>query len=379
MKALFIKKLATISIVLAWSIPALHAADGYPPFSWDTVPTYAHMANRSDDFTSEQLDFLAEHFDFITIEKGQATRKHGSMDKGFAIAAKGIKQRNPNAKVLFYLNSTIKIGGYEANERFPIDGELKSTEGERLTIFGSIPFFDLTQPEVRTWWEDTAHAAVRDLGADGIFIDAINKMNNANRRRVLTPQKIDALNTGILSMLKQTREKIGSSKLMIQNGVPQKADDPAAALLAVNDGAMDEHFVSSTKVNKEQLAADMEAFQKQAKAGKVMVCKTWPGFDWRDKELMGQPRAERSQLARERITFALACFLVVAEPYSYFCYTWGYQGDDTGTFEWYPELDKPLGPPKGDAQRIGWQYTREFAHAAVFVDIETGEARIDWK
>ena len=71
-------------MALALSLPALSADDVYPPFSWDTVPTYAHLANRSADFSPEELDFLAEHFDFIAIEKGQAVRKHGSTEKGFA-------------------------------------------------------------------------------------------------------------------------------------------------------------------------------------------------------------------------------------------------------------------------------------------------------
>ena len=230
---LFMKKLLALSITLAVSLPALSAADGYPSFSWDTVPVYAHLANRSNDFTPEQLDFLAKHFDLIAIEKGHASRKHGGTEKGFAIAAKGIKQRNPKAKVLFYWNSTIKVGGYEAGKSFPSDGGLKSTEGAPFTIFGSNPFYDLTDADVRRWWADTANKAVRELGADGIFIDAVNKMNNANRRKVLTPEKIQALNEGILSMMKETREKIGPTKLMIQNGVPQSPDNISAKLLSV--------------------------------------------------------------------------------------------------------------------------------------------------
>ena len=62
----------------------------------------------------------------------------------------------------------------------------------------------------------------------------------------------------------------------------------------------------------------------------------------------------------------------------YFCYTWGYRETD-GTFDWYPEFDKPLGPPKGEAKRDGWTYRREFEHASVFVDLENMTAKLDWK
>lgn len=94
--------------------------------------------------------------------------------------------------------------------------------------------------------------------------------------------------------------------------------------------------------------------------------------------MMKKPHDELAGLAGARLTFPLACFLVAAEPNCYFCYTWGYREAD-GTFDWYPEFDKPLGPPQGEARRTGWTYQRAFAHAAVFVDLERQTARIDWK
>lgn len=66
------------------------------------------------------------------------------------------------------------------------------------------------------------------------------------------------------------------------------------------------------------------------------------------KDFMHKPRAELLQLARERITFPLACYLVAAETNVYFCYTWGYC-EMHGTVDWYPEFDNPLGPPLGAA------------------------------
>ena len=94
--------------------------------------------------------------------------------------------------------------------------------------------------------------------------------------------------------------------------------------------------------------------------------------------MMQKPHVELARLAKKHITFPLAWFLVAAETNSYFCYTWGYR-EMHGTFDWYPEFDKLLGPPKGEAQRDGWAYRREFKHASVFVDLENMTAKLDGK
>jgi hypothetical protein len=48
------------------------AAAAPPSSSWAHVPVYAHLGKSNGDFTPAELDFLAEHFNFICIEKGQA-------------------------------------------------------------------------------------------------------------------------------------------------------------------------------------------------------------------------------------------------------------------------------------------------------------------
>ena len=50
-----------------------------------------------------------------------------------------------------------------------------------------------------------------------------------------------------------------------------------------------------------------------------------------------------------------------------------------GAFDWYPEFDRPLGPPKGEAKRDDWTYHREFEHASVFVNLDKETAKITWK
>ena len=122
---------------------------------------------------------------------------------------------------------------------------------------------------------------------------------------------------------------------------------------------------------------DILEMQKAGKRGRIVVFKAWSGFTFIDKQMMKKPLAEKREIARKNITFPLAAFLVGAQKHSYFVYNWGYRIEH-GCLEWYPELDKPLGPPAGDMVKNGWKLSREFQHASVSVNLETRKAEIDW-
>ncbi len=340
---------------------------------------YAHVGKASDDFTPQELDFLAKHFDFITIEKGQAAQKHGNTEEGFAAAAREIKQRNPDAKVLFYWNASLESSTarwrYKAIKTFPAGGYLKDSEGEPVLRRKTVSNYDQRRADVRVWWSDVAVTAVQKYGADGIFADAMGDPPVANQKS-LTEETLNDLQAARLAMMEETRRKIGPDKLIVYNGLMRENREK---LLRVTDGAMIEHFGHfSNGSSKEQIAEAILAAQAASREGKIVLIKAWPGFSYREPEMMKKSHDELARLANERITFPLACFLVAAQPNCYLCYTWGYR-EKHGTFDWYPEFDKPLGPPQGDAKRTGWTYQRDFAHASVFVDLETRTARIDWK
>ena len=154
--------------------------------------------------------------------------------------------------------------------------------------------------------------------------------------------------------------------------------------MPVTDGAMVDDFdraanVMEKRQSKEYLANTIKTMTKAAKSGKIVIFKAWPGFTWwSDKELMKKPHAEQYRVAKENITFPLACFLIGAEEYCYYCYTWGWL-PEYGSLDWYPEHDRALGPPKADAVQEGWTFKREFEHASVFVDLERRTAKIDWR
>ena len=144
------------------------------------------------------------------------------------------------------------------------------------------------------------------------------------------------------------------------------------------DGVMIEHFAAFGKDRPADIRADLDTLTLATERGKFAVLKGWPGFNWLDREMMARPRAQLLAQARERVTFPLACFLVAAQPGSFFAYSWGYTADH-GMLEPYAEFSRRLGPPAGAARWDGTKATREFAHASVAVDLATGTARIDWR
>lgn len=367
-----------VSLLLI-ALPTLTANDALPNFSWDRVPVYAHVGKASGDFTDKELDFLAKHFNFITIEKGQAAGKYGNTEEGFTAAAREIKRRNSDAKVLYYWNASLDSStvrwGYKAAKSMPADGYLLDSDGKPVLRRNTVPNYDLRRADVRDWWSDAAATAVREYGADGIFADAMGDPPKYNLR-TLDEQTVVDLRAARLAMMEETRHKIGPDKLIVYNGLMRENREK---LLRVTDGAMIEHFGHFNHgSSKEAIADAIQAVQATGGDGKIVLVKAWPGFSFREEEMMKKPRDELARLATDRITFPLACFLVAAQPNCYFCYTWGYR-EKLGTFQWYPEFDQPLGPPQGEANHKEWTYQRDFEHASVFVNLEARTARIDWK
>ena len=190
------------------------------------------------------------------------------------------------------------------------------------------------------------------------------------------------MDKAMFSMLKDARKKMGPDKLIIFNplhGYEEGRSPLGKEYLRVTDGAMVDDFDRLRVQSKEYMANTMKTMQKAAKDGKIIIFKGWPRFlrARRAGKMKKTPHDEVLRTARKNITFPLACFLAGAEPNCYFCYSWGWNPEE-GSLDWYPEFDKPLGPPKGDAIQKGWTFQREFEHATVFVDLENRTAKIDW-
>ena len=192
--------------------------------------------------------------------------------------------------------------------------------------------------------------------------------------------------------MRLARQKMGSRGMLIYNGLGSaksgldlsKAESQKGEIyLDEADGVCFEHFDQFEGGDKECILSDWNKIKMASDKGKITVIKCWPDhdFNWLNIELMKKSKSELEKISREKINYPLACFLIGAQRYSYFCYSWGYQKEQGGLVD-YPEYHYRLGAPKGDFKREtpeGWTFTREFEHAQVSVDLNHRTAKIDWK
>lgn len=389
--------------LLAGLLPAVGfaaAARGsprYPVFSWDTVPVCLHFGSATQ-MTDEQIQRAARMSNLICLEKAHGRQTDPAHPERVAGEdARRLKQANPNARALMYWNTLIAWPFTSYNRRFaethPPDWILRDRKtGEPLLKTKRRDFevfqYNLLKPEVRQWWAETIGGAVKEFGFDGIFMDAVLQAKRPVwLRRGWGLDKADDLDAAVIDMMQRVRAVMGPDRLIIYNGFHTnrsgdgKVIADGAQFLPYADGAMIEHFDGLSTATKEDVLLYWQMAAKAAKANKIVVFKCWPGPDlnWLNKDFMSKPAAEKEAIARRRIGYALACYLIGAHEYSYFCYGWGYNIAD-GQLINYPEYQRKLGAPKGDAVREpgAWVFRREFKHARVMVDLEKREGGIEW-
>ena len=354
----------------------------YPKFSWDVTPQYFMFGNQQRVLLPEEVAFIAERTGFICIEKSHGFERLGAAELGAKHDAAAFKKMKPGIKVLFYFNSAYAWPFTSYNHAFTpekIDDhpELKKLlivdpETGELARRGRTFFFDVLNPELRTWWVNTVAKGVETSGCDGVFIDQMHgffwlRQNNS-----------EEVQRAMGEMMASLKRKMGPDKILLGNNANQ---DIARHVFPAIDASMFEHY-NEELFSKEKLLQDWSDMLKIAKSGKISVFRIGVEVEGR-----GQGRGRRDRtggieaLSKERLEYYMACYLIGAQPYSYFQYGWGWRLN-TGPLVDYPDLLKPLGPPKGAYQRNesdGWVFTREFEHASVWVDTEKREAKVTWR
>ena len=350
--------------------------DFYPKFSWDTVPTYYMFGNANRLLTSKQVSFIAERTGFLCIEKSHGMKKLGAAELGAKHEAAAFKKIKPDMKVLFYFNAAYAWTYTSYNkdftkERIDAQPELKKflianpKTGKFADRYGAF-CFDVLNADFRDWWVDTVTKGVQESGCDGAFID---QMHGSVKLR---KDKSDEIEKAMGQMMAALKESLGPDKILLANNA---YGGNGRLVYPVSDAIMFENY-ASVKSSKESLLAEWGEMRRIAKDGKISVLRLGVEGTGRRNLKPNMPK-----LAKEKAEFALACYLIGAEPYSYFLYSWGWKVS-SGALVDYPEFKKPLGPPKGAYQRTtpdGWEFTREFEHASVWVNTETREAKITWR
>lgn len=350
--------------------------DFYPKFSWETTPQYFMFQDKNRLLTPDEVAFIAPLTDFICIEKSHGKTELGAAELGAKYEAAAFKKANPDIKVLFYFNSAYAWTYTSYTKNFTSEGieehpELKEflitdpKTGKLANHYGAF-CFDLLNPDFREWWVETVAKGVRESGCDGVFIDQMH--GNSRFRKEKQPEIEKAMG----DMMVALKKKMGPDKILLGNNANNK---DAKYAYPPCDAVMFENYAVS-RSSKENLLNEWGDMLKNAREGKISVFRL--GVEGTGR---GNLKPNMPELSQEKLEFALACYLIGAQPYSYFMYSWGWKLS-TGPLVDYPELQKPLGVPKGAYKRInpeGWEFTREFEHASVWVDTDKREAKISWK
>ena len=363
------------------------AKEIYPQFSWNTTPMYYMFGDTERVLSSDEVEFIAARTDFLCIEKSHGYDELGAAELGAKHEAAAFKKIKPDIKVLFYFNSAWAWPFTSYNKNFTPETIDKYPELKKFLVINpetgvlndrrNTYSFDVLNPEFREWWVKTVAKGVEESGCDGAFID---QMHGFFFLRADKKEKVHKAQGELISELKK---KLGPDKIVLGNNT---TDDIARYAYPAIDANMFEHY-SPALLSKEKLLEDWSDMLRLAKDGKMSIFRIGVEQDpfAPREESVGNKALARDErmalLAKERIEYHLACFLIGAQPYSYFQYGWGWTLSDGSLYD-YPELHKPLGAPKGVYKRTtasGWEFTREFELASVWVDTENGQAKITWK
>ncbi len=352
----------------------------WPKFSWDRVPLYMHVRKRTD-FADAELAYLAR-FPLLTFEKATGSTTHGSTEQGTLAAARAVKKLNPDTRILFYRNVIVHYPGYAANQTLDqIPGALLAdADGADKLVRGRVGAYDLSNPAVRRWWVNICAEAVRDPAIDGIFVDGnVKVLEPGYLTHKVGAAKKRAEVEGYHLMMEATRRAVGPEKLLVGNVIRASLPNAGVDQLALFDGAYIEGFQAKVQgaSYEDYVAKGIAAVQQAAQQGKLIAFTVGLG---NTNNALDAKLTSPTSVADARHHFGLALFLICAGEYTYFQAHDGFNADNNPAWmRWYPEYDKPLGPPRDVARRDGWTYTREFAHASVRVNLKTREARINWK
>ncbi|MFC1762806.1 putative glycoside hydrolase [Planctomycetota bacterium] len=384
--------LALILLVVVSAACSSRRADSlqnnYPEFSWDHIPRYMHVWDKTS-FTDEELDYLAE-FHFITFEKWQGTLE-GSVQEGTLKAARAVKERNPKAKILYYKNIVIDWPSAMSKELETIEGGHLQSQDGTVPIFYGAKFCDISLPEVQEWWIRDATQMLEDPSIEGLFVDANMKIlvEAFFAERGVGPDKIKALRVGYDKILTEINKDLRPDNIILANLIRARLEDGGLGYLGYFDGSYLEGFLGAVGgvSKKDYVAKGITCAQEAARQGKIVAfcnrLSVQPN-EGTDIDEAGNPDSKLNY-DPERLDYLTAIFLVIAEKYSYLYIHGGYgvgpesEIDNPFWLETLPVFEKRLGPPKGAATRDGYIYTREFEHCSVWLDIENETAKLTWR
>jgi len=342
---------------------------------------------KAKSYTQKEIEFMGK-FPLLTFEKANGYKDHGSVENGTLVAARAVKKINPKGKILYYRNVFVHYSDNatdEAIERIPV-AFLEDSQGKQKLVRDSNKAYDLSNADVRRWWVESCRRMTQDSAIDGIFLDGnIKALERKYLLKQIGASKKEQTIQGYHQLMKQTREAIGPDKLMIANILRARLDDGGLEYLDYFDGSYLEGFFHNVgnASYEEYVAKGIAAIQNAARQGKIIAFTSGLAPSKNNSKLgidEGHGLVGSDQQAGDALSYPLGIFLICAEKYSYFRAHEGYSANTNQRWmRWFPEYDRPLGPPLGPAKQDGFRYSRKFQHASVTVDISARSAEVTWQ
>ena len=340
------------------------------PAHWDSLPLAACVdgAEHGDGLSPEQAEFLANTHRIVVLGKWVGRDRHGSSEKGNAVALRQLKAVNPDVLVCCFWAVNDQFSAfYESASRDSVPREFllfSPGGGEHISMphHPDIYAWDTANPALRAWWVETVVGRVLADGYDGVHVDGIKPyvLRSHVVAAALGDEVARGVAAGVDAMMADLRAALaGTGKLVLYNGIKSShlwPDGGTRYLTAgLADGVLLESFGcgSHPSPSPAAMAADMDLVARVDGSGGTALFGSKPD-------------------SPDAFGFSLACFLCCAGENSFFRFPLPGLGLDA----FAPYL-RPFGTP-GPVERDGTRYRREFEHASVEVDLATRAARINW-
>jgi hypothetical protein len=168
-----------------------------PRFSWDTMPLYWYSTSPNSPFDTVQAKYAASfpvvvpngnYMRFVAPVESNATEK-------LVTAAQQLKAINPNASVLFYLNTMMDWAQYDLHhwlqENHP-EWWIVNQEGQTVCLDAQ-PLFNHSIPAMRTEWLKTLKPALATGLFDGVFADRANQLPKGHKKPTKAQQGMNGI------------------------------------------------------------------------------------------------------------------------------------------------------------------------------------------
>jgi len=308
---------------------------------WSRIREYGHSYNLND-FSDDEYDWIANHYNLFTIEKRHAKYVYGdvSSERASVATAAKIIANNSSAEPLFYWN--VKV----------VYDEIYETIQEALALHPEWVDDDgwsYDDPACKAWMIDILTEYGTNSGHAGVFLDQVMAFPGSEE--------------DIFEIMSST------PGIVIYNGYTPRGTESNPVIAATSEylkyssGVYVEHFLHGSHC-------------KYLSQGKALLDSLLDVPN--DKIIIAMSAPDTTYWNAPDYKFSLAAYLIIANDNSYYHYLSNGLLVSDYMMESIEEFDKKLGSPLSDATVDGYVYTRTFENAFVELDLENKTSSINW-